>query len=245
MNRFNERFRELKEDANLTAKELAEKLEIPASTLSYYLKDREPNYDMLIKISTIFDVSIDWLLGKTYCKRNETADILTIIEEINKPGSKKLTGESLDLYMKIQEYLSVLMTQIYTIYSVGQKQLDFLNQFHEAMTDVILFIMRYLCEFDCFMGAENCRKEISRENIIEFMKNTQSLSEIEQAVMLYPVLTYANWLSQVHDFPKEDYDFIQSLIDIYFDQAERKYPSGYIQNLYDSIYNENKSDTSK
>ena len=63
MSKFNERFRKLKDESELSSKELAQELGVAPSTLSYYLKDREPNYDILIKIADYFDVTIDWLVG--------------------------------------------------------------------------------------------------------------------------------------------------------------------------------------
>lgn len=64
MSKFNERFRKLKDESELSSKELAQELGVAPSTLSYYLKDREPNYDILIKIADYFDVTIDWLVGR-------------------------------------------------------------------------------------------------------------------------------------------------------------------------------------
>lgn len=74
MNKFNERFRILKDESGLSSKELSQKLDIAPSTLSYYLKDREPNYDMLIKIADYFDVTIDWLVG------NDTEQNITLLK---------------------------------------------------------------------------------------------------------------------------------------------------------------------
>ena len=54
MSKFNERFRKLKDESELSSKELAQELGVAPSTLSYYLKDREPNYDILIKIADYF-----------------------------------------------------------------------------------------------------------------------------------------------------------------------------------------------
>ena len=47
MSEFSDRFRKLKDESELSSKELAQELGIAPSTLSYYLKDREPNYDTL------------------------------------------------------------------------------------------------------------------------------------------------------------------------------------------------------
>lgn len=64
MNKFSERFRELKNKSELTLKELSEELNISVPNLSYYMKGREPNYDILINIAEYFDVTIDWLVGR-------------------------------------------------------------------------------------------------------------------------------------------------------------------------------------
>ena len=65
MSKFNERFRILKDESKLSSKELSKQLNIAPSTLSYYLKDREPNYDILVQIADYFDVTTDWLIGRT------------------------------------------------------------------------------------------------------------------------------------------------------------------------------------
>ena len=65
MSKFSERFRILKEKSEMTLKELSTVLEISVPNLSYYMKGREPSYDILIKIADYFDVTIDWLVGRT------------------------------------------------------------------------------------------------------------------------------------------------------------------------------------
>ena len=63
MSEFSNRFRQLKGEADLTLKELSEKLDITVPNLSYYMNGREPNYDTLIRIADYFGVSTDWLIG--------------------------------------------------------------------------------------------------------------------------------------------------------------------------------------
>ena len=98
MSEFSNRFRQLKDESGLSSKELSQKLDIAPSTLSYYLKDREPNYDMLIKIADYFDVTIDWLVG------NDMEQNITLlkIELIN------LQLENKKLLNKINEMKSQL-----------------------------------------------------------------------------------------------------------------------------------------
>ena len=64
MGKFSERFRELKNRSELTLKELSEELNISVPNLSYYMKGREPSYDILISIANYFNVTVDWLIGR-------------------------------------------------------------------------------------------------------------------------------------------------------------------------------------
>ena len=66
MNKFAERLRELRTEKGMSRKEIAEKLGVLQRNISYWeLGQRECGFDMLIKISEVLDVSIDYLLGKT------------------------------------------------------------------------------------------------------------------------------------------------------------------------------------
>ena len=65
MNKFSKRFYELRCEQNLTRAQVAEKLSVSVRLISYWENGkRECDFDMLIKISELFSVSIDYLLGK-------------------------------------------------------------------------------------------------------------------------------------------------------------------------------------
>jgi transcriptional regulator with XRE-family HTH domain len=56
----------LRQDKDITQKELAKLLHIDQSMISYYEKNKKrPSYEVLAKIADIFDVSVDYLLGRT------------------------------------------------------------------------------------------------------------------------------------------------------------------------------------
>ena len=60
------RLRYLREKHNLSQLALAKKLGIPNQNISNYEREfRHPDYDTLQKIADFFEVSIDWLLGRT------------------------------------------------------------------------------------------------------------------------------------------------------------------------------------
>ncbi len=65
-NKFGERLKELLKENNMKNRDLAEKLNI-SSRLVYYWTNgqRECGFDMLLELSGIFDVTTDFLLGKT------------------------------------------------------------------------------------------------------------------------------------------------------------------------------------
>ena len=60
------RIRDLREDHDLTQKEVAKKLNCSQQVYSNYeLGQRDIPTDILIKLSTIYDVSVDYLLDVT------------------------------------------------------------------------------------------------------------------------------------------------------------------------------------
>ena len=61
---FGKGLKELREENNLTQKELAEKLGINAVTYLHYEKEqRQPSLELIADISVFYGVSVDYLLG--------------------------------------------------------------------------------------------------------------------------------------------------------------------------------------
>lgn len=64
MNKFKDRFRELRIEKGATRQQLADDLFVSVRLISYWENGkRECNFDMLIKIAKYFSVSTDYLLG--------------------------------------------------------------------------------------------------------------------------------------------------------------------------------------
>lgn len=64
MNKFKDRFRELRIEKGATRQQVADDLFVSVRLISYWEKGkRECNFDMLIKIAKYFCVSTDYLLG--------------------------------------------------------------------------------------------------------------------------------------------------------------------------------------
>ena len=68
--KFNERLRELRLFSACTQKEIAAQLGISVRTFQAYEHgDREPSLNTLIKIADFFEVSLDYLLGRSETSR--------------------------------------------------------------------------------------------------------------------------------------------------------------------------------
>lgn len=64
MNNFGTILKELRMQSNLTQKQLAERIGVTKSVVSYYeSQERYPSPDILVKIAKVFHVTTDFLLG--------------------------------------------------------------------------------------------------------------------------------------------------------------------------------------
>jgi transcriptional regulator with XRE-family HTH domain len=91
--RFMIRIRELREEKQITQRELADLLKVAQNTISNWEKGiREPDSKTLIKLAEIFDCSIDYLLG-----RDETI--------LNNHDKREFTEEELEEIKNFKEYV--------------------------------------------------------------------------------------------------------------------------------------------
>lgn len=66
------RIKLLREELGLKQEDLAKKLSVSTSAIGMYERDlREPNNELTLKIANFFNVSIDYLLGKTDIRNPE------------------------------------------------------------------------------------------------------------------------------------------------------------------------------
>lgn len=63
--KMGERLKALRQAKRLTLKQVSELLGVSVSVLSAYeIEDRHPSYHILLKLSTLYDVSCDYLIGR-------------------------------------------------------------------------------------------------------------------------------------------------------------------------------------
>lgn len=68
--------KKLRQDNNLTQDELAKKIETSRSNIANYENDKNmPSVDILEKLAKLFNVTIDYLLGKSDIRNPEKADL--------------------------------------------------------------------------------------------------------------------------------------------------------------------------
>ena len=78
MNTFSNILRQLRSEKNISTYKLADILHVSRASISNYETGRRtPDYELLVEIANFFNVSIDYLLGRTSDRR--TAD--QILEE--------------------------------------------------------------------------------------------------------------------------------------------------------------------
>ena len=80
------RFRSLREKAARTQKELASRLNVPNQNISNYERGfRQPDYETLQKLADYYDVSTDYLLGRTDTLKKENNDNAESIKFFKNP----------------------------------------------------------------------------------------------------------------------------------------------------------------
>lgn len=76
---FGERLKDLRKSNGLTQQQLADRLGVAKSVVSYYESgDRFPSYDVLIKIAQRFHVTTDYMLG---IERKRVIDVSGLSEK--------------------------------------------------------------------------------------------------------------------------------------------------------------------
>lgn len=77
---FGSKLRALRKESGMTQTELAQRLNITKAVVSYYEKlERTPSPDVLIRLADIFNVTTDYLLGRTSTVK--TIDVSGLNEE--------------------------------------------------------------------------------------------------------------------------------------------------------------------
>ena len=125
--KFNKILKKLRKDNNMTQKELADKLDIARTTLANYEQGtRFPDKETLLSIADFFDVSLDYLVGRSPADKIKKA--LSEDEELLEFWEELKDREDLQLMFKQTKDLSPdTIQQIISIIKTFEKEQDDAN----------------------------------------------------------------------------------------------------------------------
>lgn len=123
---FGNRLRSIRREHLVKQKELANFLNIGVSTLSQYENDkRHPNFELLVKIASFFNVSTDYLLGIVEYK---SLSLTRSLEHIDQSLSGSFSYH--DLMYKISENLITMYE------NKDIKSLEILHQLYQSISAI-------------------------------------------------------------------------------------------------------------
>jgi transcriptional regulator with XRE-family HTH domain len=176
----------LREERGLSQKQLADKLNISRPAVTKYERDeREPNYDILLKLADYFGVSTDFLLGKTNEKDKNTHSYNKNIKRLENINLNDFSygDETFDLIQEsairglLAKYISNInpdnpwaLDWIYLstiLFDAVEKHcLDIFNLIHETMDNDIIY-----------------KENIDNKTLIEIQKGQRILISIFNEVL--------------------------------------------------------------
>ena len=98
------RIKLLREELGLKQEELAKKLAVSPSAIGMYERNlREPNNELILKFANFFNVSVDYLLGKSDIRNPDLKNKLFLIPIVGKvaAGQPILVEENIEGYLPI------------------------------------------------------------------------------------------------------------------------------------------------
>lgn len=105
--KYGDRLKKLRNNANLSQKELSDRLHINRSTYARYeTSSTQPDFDTLVKLANYFNVTTDYILGNSDDPhKTESEELQEFIEEVkvwykDEPESKE---EKLKMFKKMFE----------------------------------------------------------------------------------------------------------------------------------------------
>lgn len=217
MSEFSDRFRLLKDESGATLKELSEQLDITVPNLSYYMKGREPSYDILIKIADYFNVTTDWLIGHTDERNTSQSSIIAEIEkQLNLEDADRLSGKARESFLKQQYSLYNTMVDMYSFFlSTDNSYSQDGKYFSPAVCNLLNLHIKELNK-----GFAN----LSKDSILNLMKKEELIADVLQTSVLFSSYSYADYLSHNENLPESDRSTVQEIVNFTFNRFKEKNP---------------------
>lgn len=236
MSEFSNRFRQLKDEAALTLKDLSEALGITSPNLSYYMKGREPSYDILIKIADYFNVTTDWLIGRTDERNKENISTIEMIEQklSNIPEYAQLTGKPKEYYLQIQSMILDILENVYLIYGAFGESYGTL--LHKQFPMMFNAFSRGIQEY--IFVLSNTPAAMRKDKILEFVQNIDLIADVTHQLTLgSSYLCVACLYLYFDDIPKNDLESLRQIMDFSINRYAEKYPDEKIDEMFSKINN--------
>lgn len=107
MTTFGQRLSRLRNDKRLSQEELAARLKISKSAIGMYERDqREPSFELLDEMALFFDVSVDYLMGRTDKRNSLKTDREEPVVQLLMRSKDEMTPESFDRLSQVIEELT-------------------------------------------------------------------------------------------------------------------------------------------
>lgn len=104
--RFSDMLRSMAEQGNLTQKQIAADIGVPASTIGgYFQGTSEPDLEMVKKLARYFHCSVDYLLG------NKSQQAHSFKEDTLIHIFRSMTDDQQDLYMELGKTISAFRSK--------------------------------------------------------------------------------------------------------------------------------------
>ena len=157
---FSDRLRILRQERSLKQSDIAKYLGVSAQSYSSYENGREPNYEMLKKLCSFFNVSSDWLLGLSEYRqpfnldslfpdaldfpdniqsliKNTAAELVSISLEFQNTAPKELHAlleQELTFLSRVTTLTQDFLQQIVQVRESGKKQQDSISSYQEKLS---------------------------------------------------------------------------------------------------------------
>lgn len=177
---FHSRLQTLRIESKKTQAEIAKALNITPQAFSYYINGREPSYEILISIADFFDVSLDYLLGRTTYRNCEEAAALEKTED----DTPRTTEYGISLFRAYNDYChavrQVSETRIFDFSGGKYDELLTLTEFPFRLSSQIIRMFHEIVErMDESPYYEKDREDALAEIVLTLNNSKAALEAIQ------------------------------------------------------------------
>lgn len=241
MSLFSDRFRQLKDERNLTLKDISKDLGISTPNLSYYMNGREPSYDILMRIAHYFHVSTDWLIGYTDTQNIEQDVLLKIVEENEEMlKNKAITDSNLkSYYLQCQQLLYKSMNELYEIMAFSQNTPTTTNiqSVNQLLESIVSLTFNFFSQINSYYGLVTSPRALTDyKDLLDFINCGKfSASTISVLVEFLTLRLAENMCYNSTQISTNDSNIIFTLIKKEIERLEIEHPPKILSDILKSI----------